>query len=214
MPTRTPRNRRPYRSELRAAQAVATRLRILDALKRSFTQGAAELSIAALAREARVSLPTVYRHFPTRRALFDAFRLHVEGPLAAQDVGRLPVHRAAVAAAIRTFFARFDTTSDPLSGPGRLAAPLAWEFSREATVPGRRIWAERLVEARAPHAAGRSRERLIDLIVVLVSSSMGEACRGYLQATGAHTGDLVTWAVDALLAHAESSAASPRRTRS
>ena len=58
---------RTYRSELRAQQADETRARILDATVRVMARGLASLSIPAVAREAGVSVPTVYRHFATKR---------------------------------------------------------------------------------------------------------------------------------------------------
>jgi AcrR family transcriptional regulator len=52
-------------NELRAAQAQATRARILEATVNVMARGVASVSIPAVAREARVSVPTVYRHFGT-----------------------------------------------------------------------------------------------------------------------------------------------------
>ena len=60
---------RPYRSELRAEQAEETRRRILDAALRVMATGLASLSVPAVAREAGVSVPTVYRHFGTKAEL-------------------------------------------------------------------------------------------------------------------------------------------------
>jgi AcrR family transcriptional regulator len=64
---------RSYRSELRAEQARATRDRILEATLRVMARGLASLSIPEVAREAGVSVPTVYRHFGDLDALLDAF---------------------------------------------------------------------------------------------------------------------------------------------
>src|SRR5688572_1155649 len=60
---------RTYRSELRAEQAEETRGRILDAAGRVMATGVASLSVPAVAREAGVSVPTVYRHFGTKAEL-------------------------------------------------------------------------------------------------------------------------------------------------
>src|SRR5687767_205282 len=68
---------RTYRSELRAEQAEATRTRILDAAVRVISRGVALVSIPAVAREAGVSVPTVYRHFATKRDLLAAVYPHV-----------------------------------------------------------------------------------------------------------------------------------------
>jgi len=57
---------RPYNNELRAQQAEATRSRILDATIRVMAGGVGTLSIPDVAREAGVSVPTIYRHFGTK----------------------------------------------------------------------------------------------------------------------------------------------------
>src|ERR687893_353998 len=56
-----PVKRRPYASSLRAAQARETRRRIVEAAARLFVrEGYAATSIAAIAAEAGVAVPTVY----------------------------------------------------------------------------------------------------------------------------------------------------------
>jgi hypothetical protein len=68
---------RSYRSELRAEQAEETRVRILDATVRVLARGEATLSIPAIAREAGVSVPTVYRHFGTKAELLASVYPHL-----------------------------------------------------------------------------------------------------------------------------------------
>jgi AcrR family transcriptional regulator len=63
--------RRPYDGARRKAQAAQTRALILDAVIAALANQE-ELSVPALAKAAAVSVPTVYRHFPTRDALIDA----------------------------------------------------------------------------------------------------------------------------------------------
>jgi|GEM_PF-660896 len=71
--TDDPPKRRTYRSPLREERAAQTREAILDALVRVMAKnGIAELSIPMVAREAGVSIPSVYRYFPTKRALIAA----------------------------------------------------------------------------------------------------------------------------------------------
>lgn len=61
-----------YRSPLRAEQKEATRRRILDAAGRLMENAELEeFSFAAIAREAQVQERTVYRHFPSKKALID-----------------------------------------------------------------------------------------------------------------------------------------------
>ena len=61
-----------YRSELRAEQAAATRERIVEAATDGAAPWASELRFDEVAAKARVSVRTVYRHFPTQRDLKNA----------------------------------------------------------------------------------------------------------------------------------------------
>jgi AcrR family transcriptional regulator len=54
------------------ADAIRNRERVLEAAKLVFSQGGAEASLDAVARHAGVGIGTLYRHFPTREALFEA----------------------------------------------------------------------------------------------------------------------------------------------
>lgn len=59
--------------------AVRNRERVLEAAKAVFSAGGAEASLEAVARRAQVGIGTLYRHFPTREALFEAvYRREVE----------------------------------------------------------------------------------------------------------------------------------------
>ena len=59
--------------------AIRNRERVLEAAKAVFSQGGAEASLEAVARHAGVGIGTLYRHFPTREALYEAvYRREVE----------------------------------------------------------------------------------------------------------------------------------------
>lgn len=61
------------------ADALRNRERLLEAAKAVFSAGGPEASLEAVAREAGVGIGTLYRHFPTREALFEAvYRREVE----------------------------------------------------------------------------------------------------------------------------------------
>ncbi|GKQ54601.1 TetR/AcrR family transcriptional regulator [Bradyrhizobium sp. Ce-3] len=69
------------------ADAVRNRERVLAAAKAVFSAGGSEASLEAVARHAGVGIGTLYRHFPTREALYEAvYRREVEqlGDLAEQ----------------------------------------------------------------------------------------------------------------------------------
>jgi AcrR family transcriptional regulator len=52
--------------------AVRNRERVLEAAKAVFSTGGPDASLEAVARTAGVGIGTLYRHFPTREALFEA----------------------------------------------------------------------------------------------------------------------------------------------
>src|SRR5260370_5628713 len=54
------------------ADAVRNRERVLEAAKTVFSAGGPEASLEAVAKRAGVGIGTLYRHFPTREALFEA----------------------------------------------------------------------------------------------------------------------------------------------
>jgi AcrR family transcriptional regulator len=61
------------------ADAVRNRERVLEAAKAVFNAGGPEASLEGVARRAGVGIGTLYRHFPTREALYEAvYRREVE----------------------------------------------------------------------------------------------------------------------------------------
>lgn len=77
--------RRPPRADV-----VRNRERLLAAAREVFAAGGAEASLETVARQAGLGIGTLYRHFPTREALFEAvYRGEVERlvELAAQSQG-------------------------------------------------------------------------------------------------------------------------------
>jgi len=61
------------------ADAARNHERVLEAAKAVFSAGGPDASLEAVARRAGVGIGTLYRHFPTREALFEAvYRREVE----------------------------------------------------------------------------------------------------------------------------------------
>src|SRR6266853_5571907 len=58
------------------ADAVRNRERLLAAAKAVFSAGGPDASLEAVARRANVGIGTLYRHFPTREALYEAVYRH------------------------------------------------------------------------------------------------------------------------------------------
>jgi AcrR family transcriptional regulator len=58
------------------ADSIRNRERLLEAATHIFSAGGSQASLEAVAREAGVGIGTLYRHFPTREALFEAVYRH------------------------------------------------------------------------------------------------------------------------------------------
>jgi AcrR family transcriptional regulator len=58
------------------ADAIRNRERVLEAAKAVFSRGGPEASLETVARRAGVGIGTLYRHFPTREALYEAVYRH------------------------------------------------------------------------------------------------------------------------------------------
>jgi AcrR family transcriptional regulator len=78
------RSKRPYRMRARAEATEATRRKILDAAEAAaFDELAADqITLAAVAKRAGVSVQTVLRHFDSREGLFVAVLVHLSEQMA------------------------------------------------------------------------------------------------------------------------------------
>lgn len=200
--TRRPRKRR-YESPLRREHTEATSHAILDAAVDLARAGDSEVSFVRIARAAHISTPTVYRHFATKddliRALIERTNRRVYGSETTFEVAGLDdLERF-----IRPFFRRFDDPKDEVHAK-RLG--VMWEISRAHTVPQRRDGFSRLLDQLAPGVPEPERTHIVDLCIVLASSAMGEALRGYLDSSGDEISDRVLLALRALIEHARTRA--------
>jgi len=92
------------RPSLRQAQRAVTEQRIIEALAALIEEEhPLEISMAAVAKRAGVSEPTLYRHFPTKRDLFAALAGHQFQTVAA---GLAPASADDLAVAVGTVFQR------------------------------------------------------------------------------------------------------------
>ena len=78
---------RPYRKRLRAEQEEDTRRRITEAaVELHGSVGPARTTVSGIAEKAGVQRATVYRHFPTEEAIFEACSAHYWAQHPAPDV--------------------------------------------------------------------------------------------------------------------------------
>jgi len=186
---------RAYRSELRAQHADETRARILDATGRVMADGIANVSIPAVAREAGVSVPTVYRHFATKAELLAAMYPHL---LRRTGLDELVPPRSIeeLKDGLRTLFEHTDSFDD--LARAAMASPASGEV-RRLSMTRRLGWAREFAETNAPTLAEADRDRIARLIVVLTASSSVRMWREQLGSSVDEAADDVDWVVRAVI---------------
>ena len=189
---------RQYRSELRAQQAEATRDRILDATGRVMAGGVAFVSIPDVAREAGVSVPTVYRHFATKRALFGAVYAYAVRRSGLDDLV-IPRSMDELLNGLRAYFERTDSFSD--LDRAAMASPAAQEV-RRLNMPDRVALFRRMADTIEPKPSKSDRDRIARLLVILTASSSVRLWRDQLGSSVEEAADDVDWAIHALIASA------------
>jgi AcrR family transcriptional regulator len=187
---------RRYRSELRAQQAEDTRGRILEATLSVMARGVASVSIPAVAREAGVSIPTVYRHFGTKRDLLAAVFPHVVRragldelvpPRSIDELGR----------GVRALFERIDSAGDLARAAA--ASPAAEEV-RRVDMPARLEMSRRLADSIVPKLTPGDRDRIARLLTILISASALRVWRDHLGSTVEEAANDIEWVISAAIA--------------
>lgn len=196
---------RSYRSQLRTVQARETRERILDAALRVIAAGIATVTIPAVAREAEVSIPTVYRNFGTKRALLESVYPHAIRRAGLRDV-TLPTSLEDLRAGYRSMFDRVESFGDVARAA--MASPAVEEI-RHLNVPERIRLTRRFADKVAPNLPDRDRERIARLLVILATSASVRMWRDHMGLSIDEAADDVEWIVRTIIAGAANVAATP-----
>ena len=157
---------RPYRSELRERQAATTRERILDATVRVLAKGLADVTVPAVAREAGVSVPTVYRHFRTKRDLLAALQPHLQRQIGI-DANALPTSIDELRGSLVSVLSGMDGLDDVMRAAHASAGA---EEVRRVHAPNRFKLARKVVEGVAPELLPADADRIARILVILTAS--------------------------------------------
>jgi AcrR family transcriptional regulator len=185
---------RSYRSQLRAQQAEETRARILDATGRVMAGGLAFVSIPQVAREAGVSVPTIYRHFPTKHDLLAAVYPHAVRR-AGLDELVIPRSMDELRAGLRAYFERTDSFGD--LARAAMASPASDEV-RRLNIPDRVAMFRRIADSIEPRPSKADRDRIARLLVVLTALSAQRLWRDQLGSSVDEAADDVDWVLRAI----------------
>lgn len=189
---------RTYQSDLRAQQAATTRERILDATMRVLAKGLAEVTVPAVAREAGVSVPTVYRHFGTKRGLLAALQPHLRRRAGIDRISppdSIDGLRGTLVALIGGMESLDDVWRAALASP-------AGEEVRRIHGPNRVRLGRTIADGVAPSLPEADRDRVARLLLVLTSSSALRMWREQLGRSVEEIADEIDVAVRALIASA------------
>lgn len=157
--------------------------------------GIASVSIPGIAREAGVSVPTVYRHFATKTELLGAMYPYL---LRRTGLDELVPPRSieALKDGLRALFERTGSFDD--LARAAMASPGAEEV-RRLSIPGRLAWARQLAGSIIPRLPELERDRIARLLVVLTSSSAIRMWRDQLGASVDEAAEDVDWVVRAAI---------------
>ncbi len=180
-----------YQSQLRQEQMKRTRELILEGLIKTMASGIAELSIPAVAHEAGVSIPTVYRYFRTKRDLIEALGGYLGEKIGA-NATQLPRSPEELASAVREMYVRSEGLDEVIRAAS--VSELGKEFRKDAMPVRMKIIQDALAPV-APRFNETDWIRLRNIVLVLSSSAMIRAFIDYLDLSGEEAADTVTWAI-------------------
>jgi AcrR family transcriptional regulator len=183
-------------NKIRTAQAQATQGRILEATVHVMARGVASVSIPAVAREAGVSVPTVYRHFGTKRDLLTAVVPYVLRR-AGLDELKPPQSINELGHGVRALFERIDSAGDLARAAA--ASPAAEEV-RRADMPARIEMNRRLADSIVPKLTRGDRDRMARLLTILISASALRVWRDHLGSTVEEAASDIDWVIRAAIA--------------
>jgi AcrR family transcriptional regulator len=183
--------KKAYSSSLREEQMQRTREQILEALVRTIGQGVAGLSIPAVAREAGVSIPTIYRYFRTKQELVSALGSYLMQKMGLNNL-QPPRSLDEVLAITRQGFIKSEGFDDAIKAAA--VSELGSQL-RKSAMPLRIQMLEQAITAELAPLNEQDRVRLRNMVLVLTSSAMIRAFQEYLDLSGEQAADNVIWAI-------------------
>lgn len=184
--------------DLRERQRVATREQIIEAVHQVLVEEhPSSLSMARVAERAGTSLRTLYRYFPTKEALVDAASESFEVNF--RSLGMKP--RVATAADyLRASWGGFTKSIAAVRAQHLTPAGRALRDSR---LPRNRRAVRAALTAEGLSLAKDDTDKLVDLIVALVSSSMYLELVDRLGRPDEQAADLAAWTITAVVDRAK-----------
>ena len=190
--------RERQRPALRERQKHETREQIIDAVHALLTEDhPATLSMPRVAERAGTSLRTLYRYFPTKEALVEAASQSFTVP--AEVVGGRVTMET-----LRTYLrASWSGFTEAIAAVKAQHLSPAGRTLRQQRVPRSRAAVRAVLEAEGLRLSPADLDRLADLVVALISSSMYLELVDRLGHRDEDAADLMTWTLEAVVARAQ-----------
>ena len=188
-----------YNSPLRAEQKERTHERILEAAAEQLLhEGLEELSLPRAAKRAHVSVPTVYRHFPTQEALMRELTEWVGRRI---NINEVPENVDEFTEWVPRLFAHWDENEALIRA--RLLSTVHRQIHRD-TGHRKDEAIERAMEEVTTHLDPLDARRACALVRLLVSGAAWEMMRDRWDLTGEQAGEALAWAISVLIAELRS----------
>lgn len=186
--------KRAYSSPLREQQAEQTRERILEAMAEVLEdENLDEVTFAAVAKQAQVSERTVYRHFPTKEDLSQAFWWWVNKQI---GMSRYPENPDELLAMPPVVFDGFDRYEQMVRAHMRSHAG---EELREKQVQGRQQAYRKMLAPALEGLPTRYQQYGLAVLQLLFSPRAWESMKENWGLTGKQAGQASSWAIGLLL---------------
>ena len=168
-----------------------TRDLIMEGLIRTMAKGAVTWSIPEVAREAGMSVPTIYRYFRTKQELVEGLNAYVVRKAGLANI-QPPRSPQDLVAALREMYIRSEGMSDAMKMAS--VSELAQEV-RKDSIPLRLKMIEAALAPVLPSFTEQERGYLVRMVLLLTSSAMIRAFDQYLDLSGVEAADTVSWAI-------------------
>ena len=187
---------RPYRSPLRQEQTKRTREQILEGLIQAMARGGlADLSIPAVAREARVSVPTIYRYFHTKRELIESLGSYMIQKAGMNRTLVPPQSPEELITLVRGIFLIYEGADEILRAAAM--SELSYEM-RQHALPSRLALIEEALRPVADHFNETERMYLRNGIFLLTTTATVRAFKDYLHLSVEESAETVAWMIRTL----------------
>lgn len=188
-------SKRTYTSELRQAQAEATRTTILDALVEVLAEGVETLSVPAVAERAGVSVGTVYRHFGDKAGMLKALIPYTQSRTGI-ELDSPPESFEEMADAVSQVFRHFENTDD------LLRAAFASRIGREVRVRGsteRLQLLREVLQKLKPGLDADELDHIANVGLILTTSEAYQQWKDRLGLSPEEAAEEVAWAIETLV---------------